>query len=137
MRIWVPKSASMQKRMSPLKFAHLADKSGLNSVPNLSTKPKAAPRSIRRTCPARSPSGPPNRANRTSWGRSAPHLAQRASLPVAPQAFPRAGKMYPCTIAIIYHRPIFEGGFSAKDGKRFTQYLFLAEASADLWVRAK
>ena len=28
----------MQERTSPLKFAHLAEKSGLNSVPDLSTK---------------------------------------------------------------------------------------------------
>ena len=38
MRIWMQKSASMQKRTSPLKFAHLAEKSGFNSVPNLSTE---------------------------------------------------------------------------------------------------
>ena len=33
------KSASMPKRTSPLKFGDLAEKSGLNSVSNLSTKP--------------------------------------------------------------------------------------------------
>ena len=38
MRIWMQKSASMQKRTSPLKFGDLAEKSGLNSVSNLSTK---------------------------------------------------------------------------------------------------
>ena len=38
MRIWVQKSASMQKRTSPLKFGDLAEKSGLNSVSNLSIK---------------------------------------------------------------------------------------------------
>ena len=38
MRIWVQKSVSMQKRTSPLKFGDLAEKSGLNSVSNLSTK---------------------------------------------------------------------------------------------------
>ena len=38
MRIWVQKSASMQKRTSPLKFGDLAEKSGLSSVSNLSTK---------------------------------------------------------------------------------------------------
>ena len=38
MRIWVQTSASMQKRTSPLKFGDLAEKSGLNSVSNLSTK---------------------------------------------------------------------------------------------------
>ena len=42
MRIWVQKSASMQKRTSPLKFGDLAEKSGLNSVSNLSTKAAAA-----------------------------------------------------------------------------------------------
>ena len=41
MRIWVQKSASMQKRTSPLKFGDLAEKSGLNSVSNLSTKVQA------------------------------------------------------------------------------------------------
>ena len=40
MRIWVQKSASMEKRTSPLKFGHLAEKSGFNSVPNLSTARK-------------------------------------------------------------------------------------------------
>ena len=38
MRIWVQKSASMQKRTSPLKFGDFAEKSELNSVSNLSTK---------------------------------------------------------------------------------------------------
>ena len=42
MRIWVQKSASVQKRTSPLKFGDLAEKSGLNSVSNLSTKGAAA-----------------------------------------------------------------------------------------------
>ena len=44
MRIWVQKSASMQKRTSPLKFGDLAEKSGLNSVSNLSTKVPASRR---------------------------------------------------------------------------------------------
>ena len=44
MRIWVQKSASMQKRASPLKFGDLAEKSGLNSVSNLSTKAMTSPR---------------------------------------------------------------------------------------------
>ena len=39
MRIWAQKSASMQKRTSPLKFGDLAEKSELNSVSNLLTKP--------------------------------------------------------------------------------------------------
>ena len=38
MRIWVQKSVSMQKRTCPLKFGDLAEKSGFNSVSNLSTK---------------------------------------------------------------------------------------------------
>ena len=41
--IRVEKSASMQKRTSPLKFGDLAEKSGLNSVSNLSTKAVAPP----------------------------------------------------------------------------------------------
>ena len=43
MRIWVQKSASMQKRTSPPKFGDLAEKSGLNSVSDLSTKVPRAP----------------------------------------------------------------------------------------------
>ena len=42
MRIWVPKSASMQKRTSRLKFGELAENSGFNSVSNLSTKAASA-----------------------------------------------------------------------------------------------
>ena len=38
MRIWVQKSASMQKRTSPQKFSDFAEKSVLNSVSDLSTK---------------------------------------------------------------------------------------------------
>ena len=38
MRIWVQKSASMQKRTSPLKFAHLSEKSENGSISNFSTK---------------------------------------------------------------------------------------------------
>ena len=44
MRIWVQKSASMQKRTSPLKFGDLAEKSGLNSVSSFSTKASRASR---------------------------------------------------------------------------------------------
>ena len=53
MRIWVQKSASMQKRTSPLKFGDLAEKSGLNSVSNLSTKPRPPARAGRRAGGAR------------------------------------------------------------------------------------
>ena len=42
MRIWMQKSASMQKRTSPLKFGHLAGKSEKGSMSNLSTKALAA-----------------------------------------------------------------------------------------------
>ena len=42
--VWMQKSASMQKRTSPLKFGHLAEKSGLNWIPNLSTKVPTAGR---------------------------------------------------------------------------------------------
>ena len=36
--IYLQNLASMQKRTSPVKFAHLAEKSDKGSVPNLSTK---------------------------------------------------------------------------------------------------
>ena len=36
--------ASIQKRTSPVKFAHLAKKSGKGSISNLSTKPRTAAR---------------------------------------------------------------------------------------------
>ena len=42
LRIWVQKSASIQKRTSPLKFGDLAEISGLNSVSNLSIKVQPA-----------------------------------------------------------------------------------------------
>ena len=37
--IYLQNLASIQKRTSPVKFAHLAEKSGKGSIPNLSTKP--------------------------------------------------------------------------------------------------
>ena len=36
--IYLQNLASIQKRTSPVKFAHLADKSGKDSISNLSTK---------------------------------------------------------------------------------------------------
>ena len=42
--IYLQNLASMQKRTSPLKFAHLAEKSGKGSISNLSTKVHGAPR---------------------------------------------------------------------------------------------
>ena len=36
--IYFQNLASIQKRTSPVKFAHLAEKSGKGSIPNLSTK---------------------------------------------------------------------------------------------------
>ena len=38
MNIYLQNLASIEKRTSPLKFAHLAEKSGNGSIPNLSTK---------------------------------------------------------------------------------------------------
>ena len=38
MSFWLQKSASIQKRTSPLKFDHLAEKSEYGSISNLSTK---------------------------------------------------------------------------------------------------
>ena len=40
--IYLQNLASIQKRTSPVKFAHLAEKSGNGSISNLSTKAKAA-----------------------------------------------------------------------------------------------
>ena len=40
--IFLQNLASVQKRTSPVKFAHLAEKSGKGSIPNLSTKAHAA-----------------------------------------------------------------------------------------------
>ena len=40
--IYLQNLASIQKRTSPIKFAHLAEKSGNGSIPNLSTKSAAA-----------------------------------------------------------------------------------------------
>ena len=44
--IYLQNLASIQKRTSPVKFAHLAEKSGKGSISNLSTKvrgPRSAP----------------------------------------------------------------------------------------------
>ena len=40
--IYLQNLASIQKRTSPVKFAHLAEKSGKGSISNLSTKAPAA-----------------------------------------------------------------------------------------------
>ena len=42
MSVWLQTSASIEKRTSPLKFAHLAEKSEKGSISNLSTKVKMA-----------------------------------------------------------------------------------------------
>ena len=42
--IYLQNLASIQKRTSPVKFAHLAEKSGKGSISNLSTKAGTAPR---------------------------------------------------------------------------------------------
>ena len=39
--IYLQKLASIQKRTSPVKFAHLAEKSGKGSISNFSTKAEA------------------------------------------------------------------------------------------------
>ena len=41
--IYLQNLASIQKRTSPVKYAHLAEKSGKGSISNLSTKARAAP----------------------------------------------------------------------------------------------
>ena len=55
--------ASIQKRTSPIKFAHLAEKSENDSISNLSTKARAArARAARAGRPPSSPS-PPKKIN--------------------------------------------------------------------------
>ena len=51
--IYLQNLASIQKRTSPIKFAHLAEKSGNGSISNLSTKARTTTRfsSSRRTLP--------------------------------------------------------------------------------------
>ena len=46
--IYLQNLASIQKRTSPVKFAHLAEKSENGSISNLSTKAAAPPRAARR-----------------------------------------------------------------------------------------
>ena len=61
--IYLQNLASIQKRTSPVKFAHLAKKSGKGSISNLSTKPPTAGRSpcarstARRRAPSRAAAG--------------------------------------------------------------------------------
>ena len=55
--IYLQNLASIQKRTSPVKFAHLAEKSGKGSISNLSTKASARPR--------------------TAWSRSNPGRGER------------------------------------------------------------
>ena len=50
--IYLQNLASIQKRTSPLKFAHLAEKSGKGSISNLSTKAKTAALFVLRERPA-------------------------------------------------------------------------------------
>ena len=47
--IYLQNLASIQKRTSPIKFAHLAEKSGKGSISNLSTKAQAAASNATRT----------------------------------------------------------------------------------------
>ena len=63
--IYLQNLASIQKRTSPAKFAHLAEKSGKGSISNLSTKVLGAAR--------RAAAGAGSaRGGRTGWGRRAP-----------------------------------------------------------------
>ena len=65
--IFLQNLASIQKRTSPIKFAHLAEKSENGSISNLSTK-------VEVTTPRREiPAGPPRSRARAARARSAPH----------------------------------------------------------------
>ena len=50
--IYLQNLASIQKRTSPVKFAHLAEKSGKGSISNLSTKVDTPPSARQGTMPA-------------------------------------------------------------------------------------
>ena len=78
MSIWLQKSALIQPRTSPLKFAHLAEKSEKDPVPNLSTKVRlskpnggGAVRNERRRIPGAAGHLPLRRFERCffDWGR--------------------------------------------------------------------
>ena len=64
--IYLQNLASIQKRTSPIKFAHLAEKSENGSISNLSTKRAAAARYARRASRGRS------RRTRTRESRGTP-----------------------------------------------------------------
>ena len=82
MRIWVQKSASMQKRTSRLKFGDLAEKSGFNSVSNLSTKA-----ATRGSPPCRRAPASPSRSAGPRWPPSRPR-ARRSEPPASPGGCP-------------------------------------------------
>ena len=68
--IYLQNLASMQKRTSPLNFAHLAEKSEKGSISNLSTKPPAAER--------RGGTSSPFRGNRAGRGSAVPSPDSKA-----------------------------------------------------------
>ena len=88
--IYLQNLASIQKRTSPVKFAHLAEKSGKGSISNLSTKRSTPQRAAR--LPAQRPARPA--AAGTPWPFVATHSATRAGqrLPCAPR-IPRAPRI--------------------------------------------
>ena len=82
--IFLQKLASIQKSTSPIKFAHLAEKSKNSSVSNLSTKQRTA-----RRAPA--PAAPATHA--------APRERCRCHIVNHPMLASSAKKMYLCPIA--------------------------------------
>ena len=63
-KIYLQNLASIQKRTSPVKFAHLAEKSGKGSISNLSTKVRKAAPTTPRHKPATARRTPPDKPGR-------------------------------------------------------------------------
>ena len=86
--IYLQNLASIQKRTSPLKFDHLAEKSGKGSISNLSTKVGQAWRRATTTCTG-APSSGGRRGARRSAGATPP-AADAAALVAASLGAPRS-----------------------------------------------
>ena len=81
--IYLQNLVSIQKRTSPVKFAHLAEKSEKGSIPNLSTKVRSEPGEPRLSCVEAAHASSRNSVNGTVFmainGRNdAVHCARRS-----------------------------------------------------------
>ena len=102
---------SIQKRTSPVKFAHLAEKSGKGSIPNLSTKARGAARA-----PPRARRGPAA-LHRAALPRREPHAR-----PLVGPAPPQGRGERPFTECIFRKFCKFlAGSFSAVSKRNFAR----------------